>query len=216
MDNQQEETARSSYNRMSKVYALMSDSSEKRFISEAIEDLLKPQPGEVVLEPGFGTGQALAALAELVGAEGRVYGIDISDGMVEQTRKRLEKHALLDRADISRGDATCMPYADSMFDAVFMSFTLELFSDDQIPVVLAEARRVLKPDGRLCVACMSSQGGQPTMEKLYEWSHRKWPTFVDCRPIDAAPSLADAGFTIEQTRKLSMWGLAVDILLARA
>lgn len=214
-EQHQQETARASYNRMSKIYSFLSDESEQRFVSAAIEGLLQPEPGEVVLEPGFGTGQVLVALAELVGEDGRVYGIDISDGMLAQTTKRVAEHGLTERVDLQRGSATAMPYADATFDAIFMSFTLELFPDDQIPQVLAECERVLKPSGRLCVACMSSEGGIPTMERLYEWSHRAFPNIVDCRPIDAGQALTDAGFTLEKKKGMSMWGLAVDVILAR-
>ena len=214
-EERQQQTARASYNRMSKVYSFLSDESEQRFVSAAIEGMLRPQPGEMVLEPGFGTGQVLVALAELVGDTGRVAGIDISDGMVAETRKRVTDQGLADRVNLQRGSATDLPYDADTFDAVFMSFTLELFPDDQIPVVLSECGRVLKPDGRLCLACMSSEGGIPTMERLYEWSHRTFPTIVDCRPIDAAAALAEAGFTIERQKGMSMWGLAVDLILAR-
>lgn len=213
-EQEQQSTARRSYNRMSRVYGMLSDSSEKQFVREAIEGMLQPKPGQVILEPGFGTGQVLVALAELVGEEGKVYGIDISDGMVEQARRRAEKHGLSDRIVLDRGSATAMPYPDGTFDSVFMSFTLELFPDDQIPVVLAECRRVLRPGGHLCVACMSNKGGSPAMERLYEWSHRRFPNFVDCRPIDAARSISDAGFGIDEQQHTSMWGLAVDLILA--
>ena len=150
------------------------------------------------------------------GEHGKVFGIDISDGMVERREKLLRKHGLADRVDLRRGSATEMPYPDSAFDAVFMSFTLELFSDDEIPAVLAECARVLKPTGRLCVACMSSHGGVAPMEKLYRWSHDHFPNAVDCRPIDAEATLQEAGFTVTQTKQLSMWGLAVDLVLATA
>ena len=210
----QRATARASYNRMSREYGMLSDSSEKRFVHEAIEGLLKPRAGEVVLEPGFGTGQALLALAELVGPDGRVCGIDISDGMLGHTSERLDAAGLSERAELVRGSATDMPWEDAHFDAAFMSFTLELFPDEQIPVVLAEVARVLRPGGRLCVACMSSHGGVKVAEEVYEWSHRHFPTFVDCRPIDAEGALRGAGYGITDSRQLSMWGLSVELILA--
>ena len=210
----QQDAARDGYNRMSRVYGALSDSSEKRFVREAIDGLLAPAEGEVILEPGFGTGQALVSLAHLVGPEGRVCGIDISDGMLEHTSARVEDAGLTDRVELVRGSATAMPWPDDHFDAAFMSFTLELFSDEDIPVVLAEVARVLRPGGRLCVACMSSHGGMKAMEELYEWSHRHFPSFVDCRPIDGSAALGRAGFTITDSRRLSMWGLAVELLLA--
>jgi demethylmenaquinone methyltransferase/2-methoxy-6-polyprenyl-1,4-benzoquinol methylase len=211
---QQQARARRSYDRLSHVYGMLSDSSEKRFVKDAIEELLRPEEGEVILEPGFGTGQALLALATGVGETGRVEGIDISDGMVAQARHRLEHHGLTDRIHLQVGSATDMPYAPATFDAVFMSFTLELFPDDQIPVVLAECARVLKPTGRMCVACMSGHGGNAAMEKLYEWSHEHFPSFVDCRPIDAPGALEAAGYAVTTVRPLTMWGLAVDLVLA--
>ena len=91
---------------MSKIYGFLSNSSEKEFVEKAIRQVLKPARGETVLEPGFGTGQVLAALAEMVGEEGRVFGLDVSDGMVEATRKRLLKLGLAGRAELVRGDAT--------------------------------------------------------------------------------------------------------------
>lgn len=211
----QQQTARASYDRMSKVYAWLSDDSEKRFVDLAIDGLLKPQPGEAVLEPGFGTGQVLAALAQAVGPDGKAFGIDISDGMLHQASKLLAEHGLEQQSVLQVASATDMPFAENTFDAVFMSFTLELFPDDQIPLVLAECARVLKPTGRLCVAAMSDKGGNAAMEALYRWSHAHFPKFVDCRPISVRPTITKAGFTIEDGRAESMWGLAVDIVLAR-
>lgn len=120
-EESQQSRARDSYNRMSRVYGMLSDSSEQRFVTETIEGLLNPRAGEVVLEPGFGTGQVLVALAELVGPTGKVYGIDISDGMAARTEERLREHGLLERAELLRGSATDMPYPPQSVDAVFMS-----------------------------------------------------------------------------------------------
>lgn len=210
---QDKEAARASYDRMSKVYGFLSNGSEKRFVEVAIEQLLAPGEGEVVLEPGFGTGQVLLALAEKVGDTGKVYGIDVSDGMLEATKRRLEKAGLSQRAALTHGDAARMPYEDGFFDAIFMSFTLELFPDEEIPVVLKECMRVLKSGGRLCVACMSKKGKQGIMVKLYAWSHRKFPDFVDCRPIFAGKAVQSAGFTASDGIMMSMWGLPVEIVL---
>jgi ubiquinone/menaquinone biosynthesis C-methylase UbiE len=215
MNAEQGQTARASYNRMSRVYWLLSNGSEKKFVEVAIRQVLKPEPAETILEPGFGTGQALAALAEMVGGGGKVYGIDISDGMVEATRRSLARKGLEARAELVRGDASKMPFEDGFFDAVFMSFTLELFHEDEIPVVLSECARVLKEDGRICVACMSAKGKDGAMKRLYALAHRKFPRFVDCRPIFAGKALESAGFEIVEERILSMWGLPVEIVLGR-
>jgi ubiquinone/menaquinone biosynthesis C-methylase UbiE len=75
------EAAQAAYNRMSKWYDFLAGESEKKYQDIGLR-LLNVRPGESVLEIGFGTGQAILALAEAVGETGRVYGLDISEGMV--------------------------------------------------------------------------------------------------------------------------------------
>jgi ubiquinone/menaquinone biosynthesis C-methylase UbiE len=101
-------------------------------------------PGESILEIGFGTGHCLAALAEAVGPQGKVFGLDISEGVLAQTAAMLARKGLTDRVDLRRGDATLLPYTDGVLDGVFMCFTLELFDTQEIPLFLRECRRVLK------------------------------------------------------------------------
>ena len=50
--------------------------------------------------------------------------------------------------------------------------------------------------------------------KLYEWLHRKWPGWLDCRPILARRAVEDVGFHIVEATELSLWGLPVEIVLA--
>src|SRR5437870_12784161 len=99
-------------------------------------DLLNAKAGENVLELGFGTGHCLAGLAKAVGPTGRVFGIDLSNEMVKLAKANLAKAGLLERARLRCGDAAQLPYADDTIDAVFMSFTLELFDTGEIPKLL--------------------------------------------------------------------------------
>ena len=113
-------------------------------------------PGEAVLELGFGTGNEVGDLAGLVGPTGRVAGIDISPGMLAVANRKLAEAMPKTPVDLRVGDARSLPFGDGEFDAVYTSFTLELFPADDIPVVLAEARRVLKPGGRIGVVSMAT------------------------------------------------------------
>jgi SAM-dependent methyltransferase len=98
------EAAKTSYNRMSKVYDLLTGGSEKKYEDIGLESL-NARAGETVLEIGFGTGKALVSLARLVEPGGRVYGLDISEGMLAVAQRRLLKAGLSDRVEIKCGDA---------------------------------------------------------------------------------------------------------------
>jgi len=170
--------------------------------------------GETVLEIGFGTGHCLKWIAKLVGPAGKVYGIDISPKMIEKTKKRLEKEGFANRAELCCGDATCLPFNESAFDAVFMSFTLEVLDTPEIPRVLAQIKKVLKPRGRLGVASMSKENEESIFLRLYEWIHNKWPKYAGSRPIYAEQSLIDAGYQIKIKEKIKIFRLPAEIIIA--
>ena len=173
---------------------------------------LAEQPGERVLEIGFGTGSCLLDFATQVGAEGLVCGIDLSDGMAAVTQNRLSEADLAERVALTLGDAVHAPFRVGCFDAIFMSFTLELFNTPEIPQVLRQCRRILTPGGRLIVVSLV-QTEQPNFaERAYEWFHEKMPVAVDCRPIRAQAALREAGFEIAEVISEKMWGLTVEII----
>ena len=206
------EQAKSSYDRMSRFYDTFAGGFEEKFRNLALERLCIAE-GEAVLEIGFGTGHCLEKIAELIGGTGKAYGIDISSGMVEITRKRLQRAGIMQRVELFCGDAAEIPFDDDKFDAVFSSFSLELFDTPEIPEVLGEISRVLKPHGRLGVVSMSKEGGDSLLTRLYEWCHLKFPVYADCRPIYVEKSLKEAGFKIRHKEKLSLFGLPGEIVV---
>lgn len=201
------------YDRLSHTYDLVT-ASEWPFVADGLS-LLDVRPGECVLEIGFGTGRALLELARAVGRQGRVCGIDISPEMVRMSRRKLEGSGLESRADLTTGDAYHLPYEADRFDALFMSFTLELFDTPEIPRVVAECLRVIRPGGRACVVAMSKRGGPYPVRRLYEWVRSLAPSLLDCRPIFASRSMKRGGFTIAESRVRRMWGIPVELVLAK-
>lgn len=205
------EEARTNYNQMSRWYDLVAGNTEKKYRDIGLQKLAA-QPGERILEIGFGTGHCVLALAQAVGETGQVCGIDLSDGMLAITQERLRQAGLLERVDLRVGDAAHLPFTEGEFDGVFMSFTLELFDSPEIPLVLAQCYTALKVSGRIALVSLVKKPG--TAVKIYEWFHEKMPVTIDCRPIYAQSVLTDAGFTIKDVSSLSMWGLPVEIILA--
>jgi ubiquinone/menaquinone biosynthesis C-methylase UbiE len=199
------------YNRISRVYDLLADRNEAPIRNAAL-DLLQAAPGEQVLEIGFGTGHVLRALAGAVGPSGQVLGIDLSDRMVKRSQQELSAAGLLERCELRCCDASVLPYAAESLDAVFMSFTLELFDTPEIPQVLRECRRVLKSGGRLVVAGVSREEPGNLWLRIFEWTHVHFPTFVDCRPIYVRRALEATGFQINNSLKKRMW-IPVEIVL---
>ncbi|HXM42802.1 MAG TPA: methyltransferase domain-containing protein [Bryobacteraceae bacterium] len=192
------------YDKISKVYDLLSEHTEGP-VRETGLRMLAAQPGETVLEIGYGTGHALLWLARAVGPSGKVHGIDLSDGMMAVAGDLLRRERVADRVELRTGDATSLPYPADSMDAVFMSFTLELFDTPEIPVVLAQCRRVLKTGGRIVVVGMSKEGAHGVVYEAYEWTHRHFPNFVDCRPILVRQALATAEFQVTKKQNVQIW-----------
>lgn len=213
---QSKDETRAFYDKISGVYDLLAEQSEGPVRKSGLEKLGLAS-GEKVLEIGYGTGHCLVQLAEAVGKDGKVFGVDLSEGMRARARARLENEHLLDRVDLSCGDATHLSYADGSMDAVFLSFTLELFDTPEIPQVLAECKRVLRAGGRIGVVSITKEGKEGKEKfavEAYEWTHRHFPNLLDCRPIFVRRALENAGFSIREATITNMW-VPVEIVIAQ-
>jgi demethylmenaquinone methyltransferase/2-methoxy-6-polyprenyl-1,4-benzoquinol methylase len=210
---QSKHETRAFYDKISGVYDLLAEHSEGP-VRQVGLDKLALTPGESVLEIGYGTGHCLVQMAKAVGPAGKVFGIDLSEGMRARATDRLEKEHLIERVELACGDATHLPYPDNSMDAVFMSFALELFDTPEIPQVLAECKRVLRSGGRIGVAAITKEGRDGFAIEAYEWTHQHFPNLLDCRPIFVQRALEEAGFSIKDATITKMW-VPVEIVVAR-
>jgi ubiquinone/menaquinone biosynthesis C-methylase UbiE len=202
------------YDRISRWYNLLEGIWEKGARETGLE-MLNVRAGEQVLEIGPGPGQDLLALARRAGPNGLVIGIDLSTQMVHAAHAKKEKAGFGRQLGLVQGDAEYLPFKDETFDAIFMSFTLELFDTPAIPEVVTQCRRVLCDSvGRICVVSLSRVGPSNRMRMLYEWGHDHFPSLLDCRPIFARSILEAQDFDIIDTTKLSLLGIPVEVVVA--
>ncbi len=130
--------------RIETVYSTADVVRQRREILRA----LGLREGEHVLDIGSGPGFLAAEMAAAVGPTGSVEGVDVSDSMIELARRRVPAP---ESAPLSFGigDAVALPFADAVFDVVVSTQVYEYVDD--IEGALEEARRVLRPGGRLLV-----------------------------------------------------------------
>lgn len=210
--NKSREKVKKYYDSISRVYDLFAGIFEEKYLDRGLK-LLDIKGDEAVLEIGFGTGHSLKRMARSVGRATGIYGIDISEGMLEVSSKKLEKASLDDKVELICGDVLDISLPENKFDCVFMSFTLELFDSPEIPKVLNKVKKILKPGGRLLLISMSKENGNSLMLMIYEWIHKNFPRIADCRPIYAEQALKDAGLGIYYREKVKFFGLPVGIII---
>ncbi len=202
------------YNGLGKWYDFLSGSFEKKYRNTGIKNL-NVRDGDKVLEIGFATGKAISIFARQVGPKGKVFGLDISEKMLTITSKYIRKKNLSNRVELRCGDAANLPYSSDFFNRIFISFTLELFDTPEISFVLDECRRVLKDDGRICIISMSKKGKQTAMLKFYEWLHKNFEKYVDCRPVYLEKLLKENKFLPETIVIKKPFSLPIEIITAK-
>lgn len=108
------------------------------------------QRGQKILDLATGTGLVAMEAAQLVGSEGKVVGVDISNGLLEQA-KRKARAAGLSNIELIEADAEALEFPNDSFDRVLCCSALPLMTN--VPADLRLWHRFLKPDGLigLCV-----------------------------------------------------------------
>jgi ubiquinone/menaquinone biosynthesis C-methylase UbiE len=115
---------------------------------DRLRSVLRPQPGERLLEIGVGTGYYSLDLAGWVAPEGALELFDLQQKFLDHVMRAAGERGLSNLV-ATQGDATDLPHQDASVDAVILTAVLGEIPD--AAAALREIRRVLKPDGRLVV-----------------------------------------------------------------
>lgn len=164
---------------------LLTFGRERRFR----EFMLHPaglQPGEAVLDVACGTGTLAIAAKRLVGSNGSVTGIDASPEMIERARAKAERAGLT--VTFVNGTAGDLPFGDRQFDIVMGTLMLHHLPKPVRSAFAAEARRVLKPGGRLLLIDFGRPLRQSGLLRFHRHGH------VDMHAVGAL--LTESGFEI--------------------
>ena len=111
-------------------------------------------PGERVLDLGSGAGTDSLVAAQMVGAGGRVTGIDMTAAMLVRARSAATTMGVTN-VEFVEGEAERLPFSDASFDVVISNGVIDLVPDKD--AVFAELYRVLAPGGRMQIADVTIQ-----------------------------------------------------------
>ena len=126
-----------------------------------------------LLEVGCGQGLLLEkALRQL--KPRRAVGVDLSEVMLEIAWERLRRRGKTEAIQVAQAEATTLPFRDACFDGLLSMSMIEHLDEKALMKFLGEARRVLRPGGRLFVWCVSPRHPIVLMMQGPSWISR-WP-----------------------------------------
>lgn len=133
------DTISGNYDNLNRVISFGIDIKWRKKVLKMVAD----KNPKTILDIATGTGD-LAILMTKTNAE-KIIGLDISEGMLEVGRKKINAQNLQSRIEMVLGDSEKMPYDNNTFDAITVAFGVRNF--ENLEVGLAEILRVLKPNG---------------------------------------------------------------------
>lgn len=158
-----------------------------------MREALATQPGDRVLDVGCGPGFYCLEIAEEVGPEGHVLGVDAAEPMLKLARRRCEPH---DNVAFKQGDALSLPVDSESFDRALCVQVLEYV--EPATEALIEIGRTLRPGGRVVIwdidwgtVVWHSSDPLLTERVLKAWDHHLVHPSL---PRSLAPRLREAGF----------------------
>ncbi|QGY43103.1 bifunctional demethylmenaquinone methyltransferase/2-methoxy-6-polyprenyl-1,4-benzoquinol methylase UbiE [Maribellus comscasis] len=141
---------------------LLSANIDKIWRKKAVNRLRSSNPNRII-DIATGTGDFAVEATKIKNS--KVTGIDISEGMLEVGRKKIQKKNLTQRIEFIKADSENLPFSDNTFDAALVGFGVRNF--ENLEKGLREISRVLKPGGAFVVLEFSKPRKSPFKEIYY-------------------------------------------------
>ncbi|MFD1768984.1 bifunctional demethylmenaquinone methyltransferase/2-methoxy-6-polyprenyl-1,4-benzoquinol methylase UbiE [Sphingobacterium suaedae] len=163
------------FNNISKTYdvlnRMMTMGIDIIWRKKAIRSLKSLRP-QLILDVATGTGDFAIESLRILNPS-KIIGVDISSGMLDVAREKIEKKGLKDRFEVQLGDSEKLQFPDNTFDAVTVAFGVRNF--ENLEQGLADIRRVLKPGGRAVVLELSNPTMFPIKQLYHFYFHKFTP-----------------------------------------
>ncbi|MCG8692458.1 MAG: class I SAM-dependent methyltransferase [Minwuiales bacterium] len=171
---------------------------------------------QTVLELGCGTGRYAAMLLNAHLPPHATYsGLDLSGTMIDLATERLRPFGA--RAVVVRADATePIDAPDGAYDRILSTYLFDILSEAEIRTVLVEARRLLRPDGLLCLASLTHGVGLLPRAVSLAWQavYRVAPARLGgCRAVRLSDYLD--GWTVDHHGIVVRRGMTSEVTVAR-
>lgn len=210
------EQIRRAYDLWSYIYATVAGPLERGPRMRGLE-LATIQPADRVLEAGVGTGAIFLEILQRGDGRNPVCGIDLSSAMLQRTMHFIRNTGYRN-AGLYQADSRQLPFPDATFDVIYSSYLLDLLELKDMPRVLCEFKRVLRPGGRVVLVNLSREDSEKLtwMERFYSWLPPASVPYLlgSCRPVFMEPLLRAQGF-VDVTREFMRQITHSEIVTAR-
>lgn len=169
-------------------------------------DSLRPYRPQRILDVATGTGDFAILAAKLLEPEA-LLGVDLSEGMMEVARQKVEREELQAVIRFQKEDCLNLSFPNGSFDALTVAYGIRNFSD--LDCGLREMHRVLRPGGRLVIVELTAPRHFPMRQLFWLYSHVWMPLIgrlvsKDSRAYSYLPATMEAFPQGEEMRQILM------------